>query len=340
MKILEAPHPQHEADRAHFEQQGYGVHNPDGSLYTIRPFWFRGGYLWDVTNPQGREWWLDKRRYLLDEIGIDGFKTDGGEHLWGANTTFADGRKGDEHWNAYPRHYTEAYYDYANRYREALTFSRAGFIGSQRSPAHWAGDENSTWDAFRHSILAGLSAGISGISFWGWDIGGFSGELPTADLYLRSAAMSVFTPIMQYHAEFNAHRSPSHDRTPWNMQEQTGDERVVDTFRAFVNLRTKLMPYILAEARYSAESGQPMMRALQLLDKNASDYQYLFGRDLLVTPITEPDATEWKVYLPAGTWINFWTREVVTGGREISVPVPIDQLPVFVREGASVLNIP
>lgn len=337
MKVLEAPHAQHEADRKHFEEQRYGVRNADGSLHQIRPFWFRGGYLWDVTNPEGREWWLNKRRYLLDEIGIDGFKTDGGEHLWGASTVFADGRKGDELWNEYPRHYTEAYYEFANRYRESLTFSRAGFIGSQRSPAHWAGDENSTWDAFRHSILAGLSAGISGISFWGWDIGGFSGELPTAELYLRSAAMAVFAPIMQYHAEYNAHRLPSHDRTPWNIQEQSGDGRVVDIFRSFVQLRQKLMPYILAEAKYSAESGEPMMRALQLIDKRASDYQYLFGRDVLVSPVTEPDATTWTVHIPDGTWINFWTREKVSGPCEVTVPVPLDQIPVFVREGSALV---
>ncbi|MBZ0306400.1 MAG: hypothetical protein K8I82_10065 [Anaerolineae bacterium] len=73
-----------------------------------------------------------------------------GEHLWGTDTHFADGREGEELWNKYPRLYTEAYYQFVTSKRETVTFSRAGFAGLQRSPLHWAGDENSTWDAFRH----------------------------------------------------------------------------------------------------------------------------------------------------------------------------------------------
>src|SRR6185369_138916 len=152
---------------------------------------------------------------------------------------------------------------------------------AQRSPAHWAGDENSTWEAFRHSILAGLSAGISGIPFWGWDIGGFSGEIPSAELYMQATAMAAFCPIMQYHAEFNEHRMPRRDRTPWNMQERTGNPNVIQTYRFYANVRMSLMPYLIAEAQHSAETGEPMMRALPLAYPDDSacreyPYQYLF----------------------------------------------------------------
>jgi alpha-glucosidase (family GH31 glycosyl hydrolase) len=336
LKVLEQPHAQHEADRAHFERNKFGVLEPDGSLHKIRPFWFRGGYIWDVTNSAAREWWLNKRAYLLEDMGIDGFKTDGGEHLWGASTVFGDGRKGDEVWNEYARHYSEAYYQFANARREAVTFSRAGFVGSQRAPLHWAGDENSTWDAYKHSIYAGLSAAVSGIPFWGWDFGGFSGEIPSAELYLRAAAMAVFCPVMQYHAEFNAHREPSNDRTPWNMQARTGDERVIPTFRYFTNVRHNLMPYIWQEAQHSARTGEPMMRALKLWDAKASDFQYFFGRDLLVCPVVEPDAKTWQVYLPHGEWFDLWTKQRFSGGQTIMVDVPIETIPVFVRAGASI----
>jgi alpha-glucosidase (family GH31 glycosyl hydrolase) len=334
LKRIEQPHPQHEADHHHWTERGLGVREPDGSQHRVKPFWFRGGHLWDVTNPEARAWWLNKRAYLLEEMEIDGFKTDGGEHLWGADTRFGDGRKGDELWNEYPRLYTQAYYEFANARREAITFSRAGFTGSQTSPAHWAGDENSTWDAFLHSIYAGLSAGISGIPFWGWDIGGFSGEIPDAELYLRSAAMAVFCPIMQYHAEFNQHREPNRDRTPWNIQERTGDEQVIPLFRRFVNVRHALMPYIWQEAQHSAASGEPMMRALRLTDPRAADTQYFFGRDLLVCPITTLDVRRMTVYLPEGRWADFWTKAEYTGGQTIEVDVPLDRIPVFVRGGA------
>ncbi len=336
LKAGDGVHPQHEADRAYFEQQGLGVREADGSLYKIRPFWFRDGYLWDVTNPAAREWWLNKRAYLLEEMGIDGFKTDGGEHLWGSETRFADGRRGDELWNAYPQLYTEAYYQFANakRHGDALVFSRAGFTGSQRSPVHWAGDENSTWETFRHSILAGLSAGISGVPFWSWDLGGFGGETPSAELYLRGAAMAAFCPIMQYHSEFNQHREPCRDRTPWNIQARSGNEQVIPIFRFFVNVRHNLMPYIWQEAQYAAQTGQPMMRALALWERDASPYSYFFGRDLLVCPVVEEGATTWPVLLPEGEWIDLWTHERFTGKQTVQVPAALDCIPVFVRAGA------
>ncbi len=336
MKTLDQSHPQHEADRAYFEHSSFGVHEADGSLHKVRPFWFRGGYLWDVTNPIEREWWLNKRAYLLDEVGIDGFKTDGGEHLWGADTRFADGRTGAEVWNDYPRLYTQAYYDFANRKHEAITFSRAGFAGSQCSPLHWAGDENSTWDAFKHSILAGLSAGISGIPFWGWDFGGFSGEIPSSELYLRAAAMAVFCPVFQYHSEFNQHRQPSHDRTPWNIHERSGDERVLPIFRNLMQVRQRLMPYIWQEAQHSANTGEPMMRALQLWHPEASPYQYYFGHDLLVCPVVDADIAHCVVYLPPGQWRDVWADTIQTGGVNITVDAPLEHIPVFARASSSI----
>jgi alpha-glucosidase (family GH31 glycosyl hydrolase) len=335
-KKIEEPHAQHDADRAYYEASGFGVHEADGTIHRVRPFWFRGGYLWDVTNPEERQWWLQKRAYLLEDIGIDGFKTDGGEHLWGESVRFADGRTGSEVWNEYPQLYTEAYYQFANERRESITFSRAGFTGSQRAPLHWAGDENSTWEAFRHSILAGLSASLSGIPFWGWDIGGFSGPIPDAELYLRATAMAAFCPVMQYHSEYNAHRTPSNDRTPWNIEARTGDVRVIETFRYFVSLREKLMDYIWAEAQYTAVSGEPMMRAVQTIDGNASEYDYFFGRDMLIAPIVEAGIATATVYLPAGQWRWLWSEEVYQGEMEHIVTVPIDRIPVFVRHSSAI----
>ena len=339
LKHQEEPHTQHDADTEFYKQAGYGVHEADGSVHHVRPFWFRGGYIWDMTNKTERDWWLNKRAYLLRDVGIDGFKTDGGEHLWGENVVFADGRTGAEMWNEYPQHYSQAYYTFANTYREALTFSRAGFVGSQRSPLHWAGDENSTWEAFRHSILAGLSAGISGIPFWGWDIGGFSGAIPDAELYLRATAMAIFCPVMQFHSEYNAHRTPCIDRTPWNIQEQTGDERVIPIFRWFLYIRHQLMDYIWQEAKHSAETGQPMMRAAQLMDTQADPYDYFFGRDIYISPIVEPGVQSKRTYLPAGNWRDLWSGESYSGNQWVDQKTPLNQIPVFIRESSNLPKI-
>jgi alpha-glucosidase (family GH31 glycosyl hydrolase) len=346
LKKLHEAHPQHELDETYMVEQGFCVKESDGEPYRVRPFWFHDGLVLDFTNPQAVDWWMSKRRYLLTELGVDGFKTDGGEHLFGTDLRFADGRRGDELWNLYPNLYAGAYHQFARVLGyETVTFSRAGFTGAQAFPCHWAGDENSTWEAFRASITAGLGAGISGLSFWGWDIGGFSGEIPTAELYLRSAAMAAFCPIMQYHSEYNARRQPCRDRTPWNIQARTGDLRVIPTYRKYANLRLNLLPYIYSEAKTGVERGLPLMRALFV--EHPDDecwrefaHQYYFGDQLLVAPVVEPGVDTTRVYVPPGSWYDFWTGQLVSGGKVIELPAPLDHIPVLAKAGAIIpLNL-
>jgi len=324
-------------DKEFMLENGYCVQHTDGSPYLIRPFWFHHGLLMDFTHPQGVDWWMQKRAYLISELGIDGFKTDGGEHIWGRDLVFADGRQSDEIWNEYPNLYAGTYFQFARKYKpDAITFSRAGFTGAQAFPCHWAGDENSTWEAFQHSILAGLNAGISGVAFWGWDFAGFSGEIPTAELYLRAAAMATFCPIMQYHSEYNHHRLPPNDRTPWNIAERTQTPEVVSIFRFFARLRMNLLPYIYHTARQSASTGLPMIRALCLAypqDERACayPYQYLFGDVLLVSPIVEPGLSEVEAYLPAGDWVSFWDGKFFEGAMAHRLSTSFGEIPVFVR---------
>jgi len=332
------------ADEEYMIKKGFCVQNLDGSPYRVRPLWFHDSLLLDVTNPEAVQWWMSKRTYLLEELGVDGFKTDGGEHLFGRDLEFFDGRKGDELWNLYPVLYQQAYSRFAldKRRGDSLLFSRSGYTGAQANPCHWAGDEASTWEAFRATMLAGLNAGISGIPFWGWDIAGFSGEIPTAELYLRAAAAAVFTPIMQYHSEYYR-QLPSRDRTPWNIQERTGDADVIPIFRFFANLRMNLLPYILSEARQCVETGLPLMRA-GVVDFAADPtvreypYQFLFGPCLLVAPVINPGITCQEIYLPSQTWYDFWTGHAVVGCQTIPVSTPKDRIPVFVR-GGSVLPL-
>src|SRR5260370_17875990 len=109
--------------------------------------------------------------------------------------------------------------------QRGVTFSRAGLRGSASYPCHWAGDEDSPWEAFRASITAGLTAGACGIFFWGWDLGGFSGEIPSAGLFLRSAAAACFAPIMQDHSA-HSQRVPSRQRTPGDIPAAAGGARL------------------------------------------------------------------------------------------------------------------
>src|SRR5438270_4212146 len=303
-------------------------------------WWFPNALMPDFTNDEAADWWLAKRRYLVDEVGIDGFKTDGGEHAWGADLVYADGTHGGESNNRYPVLYAEAYHRLA-----PVTFSRAGYTGAGAVPLHWAGDEDSTWEAFRASITAGLTAGASGVFFWGWDLGGFSGPLPSAELYLRSAAAAALSPLMQYHSEFNHHQLPSRDRTPWNVAEQTGDQAVIDIFRQLVELRRRLLPYLVQEGRRAATERKPLMRAL-FFEAHDDDriwdypYQYLLGDALLVAPVCEEGATTWSTYLPDGDWVDAWSGEQLGGRTVIERSVPLDQIPLFITAARAEQPLP
>ena len=340
------PHPvgQVKADADAAMREGVLIRetDPDGKSrpYRNRGWWFPLSLMPDLTDERAARWWTEKRRYLVEEVGIDGFKTDGGEHAWGTDLLYLDGTRGDEGNNTFPVAYAKAYGDLlASAGKAPVTFSRAGFTGSQAHGAFWAGDENSTWEAFRWSMLAGLSAASSGILYWGWDIAGFSGPPPTAELYLRAMAASVFTPIMQYHSEFNHHKTPSNDRTPWNIAALTGDPRVLPVSRELVKLRERLVPYLAEEARSSIRTSKPLMRPLYFDHPNDEEVwrhpiQWMLGDDILVAPVIEAGATSWRVYLPAGEWVHVWTGAASTGPSSVTVDVPIDRIPVFLRASA------
>lgn len=328
-------HLQKDEDERYMLEKGYAVKHSDGTPYRMPEGWFKESLLMDYTHPEGCEWWFDKRRYLLD-IGVDGFKTDGGEFVFGRDLQFADGSDGAKMRNRYPNDYIEAYYRFATAYHDgdAMTFSRAGYTGAQNFPAHWAGDERSTFDAFRHSLIAGLSSGISGIPFWGWDLAGFNGDIPTAELFIRSAQMAAFCPIMQYHAESKAEFNQ--DRTPWNIADRTGDDRALAGYRTYANVRMNLLPYIYDQAVRTSREGIPMMRAMMMEfpeDQrcHAMFDQYMFGEKLLVAPVIEEGAVERKVYFPHGTWFDIWTGKRFEGPAWKRIPASLMEIPVFVR---------
>lgn len=333
------------ADARVLSERGLCVQEADGTPYHNRGWWFPGGLLPDWTNPETRRWWTDKRRYLLDELGIDGFKTDGGEHAWGDELRYHDGTRGDVTNNLFANQYAAAYHELLRETgTDGVTFSRAGFTGAGAVPCHWAGDEDSTWAAFRASITAGLTAGMSGVPFWGWDIAGFSGEIPTVELWARSTAMAALCPIMQFHSEYNHGRSPSNDRTPWNLADRHGDERAITIYREYAHLRARLRPYLAEQADHTVATGVPMMRALCLetADSRIWDfpYQYLLGDDLLVAPVCWEACDELDVFLPEGEWVDVWTAAAVSGGRVVRRRAPLDLIPVYVRSGRAGRLVP
>ncbi len=333
-------HAQRDEDERVMLEKGYCVKDKRGGPYRIPPYeWFKRSLVPDFSNPAAREWWLNKRKYLVKVIGIDGFKTDGGECIYGEDLLFHDGRTGDEMRNQYPNDYIESFHKFAKKYVSdgAITFSRAGYTGAQRFPMHWAGDENSTFKAYRASINAGLSCSMSGIPFWGWDMGGFHGEIPSAELYIRSVQMAAFCPVMQYHTETKGEHN--RDRTPWNIAERTAKPYVIDIFKKYANLRMNLMPYIYQQAMKSSNTGIPMMRAmfLEYPDDESSlslTEQYFFGGSLLIAPVTEEACCTKDIYLPEGKWMEFFDGHEILGSSFIRVKADIDKIPVYIKENS------
>lgn len=319
------------------------VKGADGSLrpYRNRGWWFHRGYMPDLTDKRAAQWWTERRRYLVEEVGIDGFKTDGGEHAWGGDLAYLDGANGTERNNLFPVAYPAAYGALLKSAGKApVTFSRAGFTGSQAHGLFWAGDEHSTWEAFRWSMIAGLNASACGVLYWGWDIAGFSGNIPTPELYLRAFAVSAFVPVMQYHSEFNFHRKPSNDRTPWNVAERHGDSTVIDKVRDIVGVRERLVPYLAHQTQLAIQAGTTLMRPLWFgypEDSAVWDFplQWMLGDDILVASVVEEGALAWDVYLPQGDWVDAWTGETVAGGGVVHANVSdAATTPVYVRASA------
>ncbi|KXB41641.1 glycoside hydrolase family 31 protein [Amygdalobacter nucleatus] len=338
---------QNDLDRLDAVKRRLCVQNADGSPYEIpEGHWFSGSLIPDFTNPETCKAWFGKRQYLLD-MGVDGFKADGGEFICGDDVCFYDGSTGDKSRNYYPQQYTQAYTKFLGDKR--VLFSRAGFMGQHTTPCHWAGDQQSTNAELQHVLAAGLSAGMSGIIYWGFDIAGFAGPLPTLDLYRRATMFASFTPIMQWHSEPDGGQfkeimpgaKGNNERSPWNMAAVYNAPGFVTEMRFWHWLRMNLQPYILDTAAKCAKANQPMMRMLVYdwpHDERVYDIEdeYLFGEALLVAPLLEENQVIRHVYLPAGEWYALFTGEHYSGEQTI-LTTPQMKFPVFVRGGYGVL---
>jgi alpha-glucosidase/alpha-D-xyloside xylohydrolase len=233
---------------------------------------------------------------------------------------------------------------------------RNGSPGMQRYGAFlWSGDVYSFWETLKTHVPVAINTGLSGIPFWGTDIGGF---VPTADytgeLHVRWFQFGTFCP------SFRAHGRNWHLRLPWGwnmgkigpseLRGYTGgaadpdpkeltNAQVEPIVKKYLELRYRLLPYTYTIARECCDTGLPLMRALWLHhpdDARATltGDQFLWGRDILVSPVVEKGAKTRRLYLPRGTWFDFWTGQRVDGAREIDRAVDLETMPLHVRAGA------
>ena len=310
---------------------------------------------YDPTNPRTRDrvWNLIERNYLSKGIRV--FWLDASEPELNpphpANLSLYAG-PGAEVAGIYPR-------DNARLFAEGMTAAgqaptvllcRSAWAGAQKfGAAVWSGDIPATWDSLRRQVRAGLNIAIAGIPWWTTDIGGFHGGDPHdpayQELITRWFQYGVFCPLFRLHGDRQPRVPTGHAMTGGPNEAWSYGDPAYERITAALRQRERLRPYIHEQMRVASRTGLPPMRPLFVdfpADPGAwdADDEFMFGPDLLIAPVLEPGARTRDVHLPAGAaWINAATGEEHAGGNIIGVPLSPERIPVFVREGAEVLDV-
>jgi alpha-glucosidase len=313
-----------------------------GSCFEVSQF--------DFAAPNG----VSAYKSLTDEAiahGYDGWMEDFGEYT-PLDAISSSGATGTEFHNRYARDYHCGVYEAtADLERPLVRFTRSGWTGSPAcTPVVWGGDPTSGWDydGLQSSIYRALSMGTSGVAIWGSDIGGFFqlGRQLSDELFDRWIAYGGLSVVMR--SEKNGVQLPEYDRPqPWDPSHQP-------VWRLYSKLHTQLYPYIQAAAETYYATGRPIMQHHVLThpddaEATGRDDQYMFGPDILVAPVYVEGATDRTLYLPQGTWVEWWrsvsygeqegtfsmaSAVLHEGGTTTSVSAPLPEIPLFVRAGA------
>ncbi len=339
-----------------------------GALYPFDTWPRRQGVMpYDAFNPKARDIYWRHLSHLYG-MGMDAWWTDSTEPDHFEQPGDDDWLTADGSWrsvkNAFPLVHNRGIYEHQRALRgngrRVFQMTRSGTFGMQHYGAFsWSGDIAASWDEMKQQVPSGLNYTLCGIPIWNTDLGGFfywgfeqnPHNAALKELQTRWMQWGVFMPLMRNHCS-----SPMVSE-PWRF----GDEGdwCYDAIRAGIRLRYRLLPYIYSTLADCVLNDGSMMRPLVMdfrADRRAArlNDEYLFGRSLLVKPVTDPLYT-WKdaqkrghliypdlqraaapvrVYLPKGSaWYDFWTNERHDGGQELLRPCPIDIMPVYVRAG-------
>lgn len=319
--------------------------------------WMGNTVFYDATHPGAQRFVWERCRENYYKKGIRCFWLDEAEPEYGPydfdNYRYYAG-PALQCTNTYPVGYARGFYEglKAEGETEIMSLVRCAWAGSQKyGVLTWSGDIHSSFRSMREQLQAGLSMSMAGIPWWTSDIGGFLGgniqDPAFRELLVRWFAWGAFCPVFRMHGE----RSPWHEREEefrnGVRQLTSGQDNEVWSFgednyeilTKYLFIRERLRPYIRECMRAASDSGAPVMRPLFYdfpEDKACWSVEdsYMFGPDILVSPVMEAGAAERSIYLPAGTdWTDAYTKKVYEGGQTVTVPAPIDIIPVMVRAG-------
>jgi alpha-glucosidase (family GH31 glycosyl hydrolase) len=293
----------------------------------------------DLTNPAAMAFWQEGVAKLL-RLGVAGFKLDRSEENLPPNDTLRvfDKRTMREYRNTYPAMFVKAAYDVSKKHRgdDFIVMPRAGYSGSGPYAVFWGGDIGGTQEGLRASIIGVQRAAVMGYPNWGSDTCGYNQQLMEQEVCGRWLAFSAFTPIMEV--------GPTRNVAFWNApREPAYDDTLIALWRMYARIHDSLRDYSYKYAEEAHKTGMPIVRPLFLVDPTHREawenwWTYLYGPDLLVSPVWEKGKRKQDVYLPAGNrWRDAWNPDkTYEGGQTISVSAETHQIPIFIRAGSSV----
>lgn len=313
------------------------AHGPDGQPATF-DFYFGHTGLIDVFKPSARDWFWDiYKRYIT--LGVAGWWGDLGEpEVHPSDIVHAAGSADQVH-NVYGQEWArliaEGYHkDFPDQ--RPFILMRAGSSGSQRyGLIPWSGDVNRSWGGLQSQPEIALQMGMQGMGYMHSDLGGFANPNLDDELYVRWLQYGVFQPVFRPHA-----------------QEEVPSEAVLrapaarELARTAINLRYALLPYNYTLGFDNSRTGMPLMRPLFFVEPdNAALYRsttsFLWGDDLLVSPVMQAGQTVQQVYFPANAdWFDFYTGVRHAAGSRADITLQPDRIPVFVRAGAFIPMAP
>jgi alpha-glucosidase len=327
-------------------EKDYFQKRKSGALFIPR-VWPGESVFVDFTLSDARRWWGDLHRAYIDN-GVAGIWNDMNEpsdfvDQTGKNqidvVSFDEGERSThaKNRNVFALLMARATYEGLERLqpdKRPYVITRAAYAGIQRYSTMWTGDTNSTWDALALSIPMFQSLGLSGEPFVGSDVGGFIGR-GNGELLTRSYQVSFLVPFCRNHKVIDGY-----DQEPWRF-----GKFYEDIIRKYLKLRYQLLPFLYTTLEEAHRTGVPLFRPLVLNyqdDPNTYnlDDQFMIGEDLLVAPVLNPGLTRRLVYLPQGTWYDYWTGKKFSGGTMIDVQAPLETVPMFVRAGAVIPQAP
>lgn len=309
--------------------QGYLAKDASGNAYRVPMGWLGGDCgLIDTSNPEALDW-LWSLYKPLTAGGISGWWLDLGEPENHPNEVIHQAGTAREVHNAFGLWWLERVYkglkqDFPDM--RPFLMPRFGNAGMQRYSAFpWSGDVSRSWSGLQAQIPVLLNMGLSGVGYMGNDLGGFSASDMNEQLYIRWMEFGAFVPVMRAHST----NSPE----PYNYSHQ-------DILKKYINMRYQMLPYNYSLAYEYTVAGTPLARPVNFYSPREASLvdvqdEYLWGRDMLVAPVMQENATSRSIVFPEGRWVDFNNPSAVYEGMSrVDYPAPLEVLPLFVREGA------